>query len=79
VYESSELLTNYHIQFEEGELAGRHHRHDPVRLSRFGKDRFTPGTWYWSRVDFDRDFQGEVTALRVSQSRNRNMLFRKVR
>ncbi|MDA0752836.1 MAG: serine hydrolase [Verrucomicrobia bacterium] len=79
VYESSELLTNYHVQFEEGELVVRHHRHDPVRLSRFGKDRFTSGTWYWSRVDFDRDFQGEVTALRVSQSRNRNMLFRKVR
>lgn len=79
VYESSELLTNYRIQFEDGELIVHHHRHDPVRLSRFGKDRFTSETWFWSRVDFDRDFQGEVTALRVSQNRNRNMLFRKIR
>ncbi len=78
VYESSELLTHYRIQFENGELVVHHQRHDPVLLSRFGKDRFTSGTWYWKRVDFDRDFQGEVTALRVSQSRNRNMLFRKV-
>lgn len=79
VYESSELLANYRIQFEDGELIVHHHRYDPVRLSRFGKDRFTSATWYWGQVDFDRDYQGDVTALRVTQGRNRNMLFRKVR
>lgn len=76
---SSELLSTYQLRFQDDELVVHHQRHAPVGLVRFGKDRFTSNTWYWKQVDFDRDFQGEVTALRVTQGRNRNMLFRKVR
>lgn len=76
---STELLTAYQLRLQDGELVVHHQRHTPVPLVRFGKDRFTSNTWFWKQVDFDRDFQGEVTALRVTQGRNRNMLFRKVR
>ena len=77
VYHSSELLTDYRIEAEGQTLRAIHHRHNPVVLKRFAKDRFTSNIWYWSKVDFDRDMTGNVTGLRVTQGRNHNMVFLK--
>ena len=77
VYYSTELLTEYRIQFDGNTLKAIHHRHDPVTLEPFAKDRFTSNVWYWSKIDFDRNKLDQVTGLRVTQGRNRNMVFRK--
>lgn len=77
VYQSSELLTEYRIETAGESLRAVHHRHAPVLLQRFNRDQFTSKTWYWAKVDFDRDRTGKVTGLRVTQGRNRNMVFKK--
>ena len=77
VYYSTELLTEYRIQVDGNTLKAIHHRHDPVTLEPYSKDRFTSNVWYWSKVDFDRNERDQVTGLRVTQGRNRNMVFLK--
>ncbi len=77
IYQSTELLTEYRIEESGRNLKAIHHRHAPVLLQRFSKDRFTSKVWYWSQVDFDRDSSGKISGLRVTQGRNHNMLFRK--
>jgi hypothetical protein len=76
-YYSSELFTEYRLEVDGENLRAIHHRHDPVTLKRFAKNRFTSNIWYWSKVDFDRDLKGNVTGLRVTQGRNHNMVFLK--
>jgi CubicO group peptidase (beta-lactamase class C family) len=77
-YLSDELETIYTIVVKEGQVVARHRRHGDIPLAPVQPDTFEGGQWFFGRVHFERDSTGQVTAMRVSTGRVRNVLFRKM-
>lgn len=77
-YLSDELETIYTVVADSGRLVARHRRHGDIPLEPVEPDVFERGQWYFGRARFERDSAGRVTALRVSTSRVRNVLFRRM-
>ena len=77
VFYSPELETMYTLVVEEDQLVARHIRHEPATLRPEAADRFRGNQFYLSQVQFERDAEGEIVALRVSNGRVRNLLFEK--
>ncbi len=75
LYYSPELETSYTLAVEEDRLVARHIRHDPATLTPDSPDRFAGSEFYLNQVRFERDEQGEITGLRVSNGRVRHLLF----
>ena len=57
----------------------RHRRHGSIPLTPAWMDDFRGDAWFLNAVEFDRDRLGEVTGLRVTQGRSRNLRFVKRR
>ena len=77
-YLSEELETIYTVVVEGGRLVARHRRHGDIPLEPVEPDVFQRGQWYFGSARFERDSTGRVTAMRVSTSRVRNVLFRRM-
>lgn len=77
-YYSPELETSYVVMLEEGKLKVRHQRHSDFGLSYLAKDRFTGDAWFFGDARFERDSSGNITTMRVSTGRVRNVRFEKV-
>ncbi len=75
VYYSPELETMYTLVVEEDQLVARHIRHEPATFTPDAPDRFTGSQFYLRQVAFERDGRGDITGLRVSNGRVRNLLF----
>ena len=62
----------------EGDLVASHRRHGDIRLMPSLPDEFRGDQWFFQGVEFDRDANGAVTGLRVSNGRSRNLRFKAV-
>ncbi len=76
-YHSPELDTRYDIVLLEGRLIARHWKHDDITLSPSLRDEFTGSAWWLRNVEFVRGTDGQVTGLRVTNGRVRNLRFEK--
>ncbi len=76
MYSSSELETTYAIVVDQANLVARHARNEDVRLVARNKDEFT-GSGSFRRVHFERDSQGRISGLCVSNDRMIGLLFQR--
>ena len=74
-YTSDELLTSYELVVEGDKLIARHQRNDDIQLTPTGKDEFAGSTWFFQTAKFQRDADGKITGLLVSDGRVRNLKF----
>ena len=75
-YFSDELETFYTVVTAETGLVIRHRRLDDIELEPKVRDSFS-ATFPISEVAFERDEAGNLTGMRVSNIRTRNILFTK--
>ena len=75
---SEELSTTYTMVLESGKLIARHFRTGDVMLTLTKPDQFSGNKWYFGRVVFTRDPNGEIVGCNVSGGRVRNLKFEKV-
>ena len=76
LYASEELETTYTIVVEDHNLVVKHPRNRGARLIARGKDQFA-GSGSFLRVQFQRDAQGLINGLRVSNGRVIGVFFQK--
>lgn len=76
-YYSPELNTTYDFIVEDGKLLARHHRHPDFQLHPIERDRLSADAWFFSQVKVVRDDRGQITGLRVSNGRVRDLWFEK--
>jgi CubicO group peptidase (beta-lactamase class C family) len=77
VYYSPELKTAYTVVLEGSQLTVKHRRHPDFGLTPRSEDRFSAGAGFFRDVRFDRNREGAVTGLRVSNGRVRNLWMEK--
>jgi CubicO group peptidase (beta-lactamase class C family) len=77
VYFSEELETSYTVVIEDAQLVARHWRNEDVPLYPTAKDEFRGPVWWLRLVTFDRDSDGRVVGVRVTNGRVRNLRFEK--
>ncbi|MEM6802276.1 MAG: serine hydrolase domain-containing protein [Bacteroidota bacterium] len=77
-YYSRELNTTYKVSAKEGKLYLSHLRNGQISLAQIWKDGFITETEYAPLIDFQRNAEGEIISLTVSQFRSRNQLFKKL-
>ena len=78
IYWSSELETRYTLFVRDGKLVANHRRNGDLTLRPVKPDSFAGSTFYFSRVEFERDTQGRVTGMRVSSDRVRRLLLERM-
>lgn len=76
-YLSEELEAFYEIEAEDGGLVLRHVDMEPVALRHREGDDFTTEVIFLATIEFERDEEGQVTGLRVSNGRTRGVWFEK--
>ena len=79
VFYSEELEATYTAQRKEGRLVLEHIRHGIIALRPITRDVFSTDSWFMGEVEFVRDAAGEISGLRVSNNRSRNIYFGKLR
>jgi hypothetical protein len=77
-YYSPELSTTYSFVVESGKLIARHFRTGDVHLTGTKPDQFNGDQWYFGNIEFERDYNNNITGCKVSTGRVRNLVFRKV-
>ncbi|HEY0744218.1 MAG TPA: serine hydrolase domain-containing protein [Chryseosolibacter sp.] len=77
VYYSPELETSYKLKVIENELIATHVRHEPAELIPTAPDTFSTDAWFMSSVTFLRNTDGQITGLKVSSGRVKNVRFMK--
>jgi len=75
-YSSPELGAACKIVVDQDHLIVKHARNEDVRLAALGKDQFT-GTGSFQQVHFERDAQGRINGLRISNGRAIGVLFQR--
>lgn len=73
-YYSPELETVYTLRVEDGVLIAEHRRHPDFELAPVERDTFEADNFFGT-ARFERDDSGEVTGMRVSNGRVRDLLF----
>jgi CubicO group peptidase (beta-lactamase class C family) len=73
-YYSPELDTTYSLTERNGELFATHHRNEDVQLFPKEDDTYVTSAWFMSEIRFDRDEAGQITGLRASSPRSRNIV-----
>lgn len=76
-YLSDELDALYEIEAEDGGLVLRHIDMEPVALRHRDGDDFTSEVVFLATIEFERDEDGRITGLRVSNGRTRGVWFGK--
>jgi CubicO group peptidase (beta-lactamase class C family) len=79
VFYSPELETRYTIALDNDALVASHIRHDNIRLTLTSPDLLTSTTWFMQNIKFVRNENGEITGLRCSSGRVKNVWFEKVK
>jgi CubicO group peptidase (beta-lactamase class C family) len=74
-YASEEMDAVYTLSLEGERLVMTHMRYDPIGLRPTAADEFAGNVWFIRRVRFERDEEREITGLRISGPRARNLLF----
>jgi len=78
-YYSEELDVRYTISIEKDTLVVKHRRHGTSHLTPAWKENFRGEWWFMRSVEFNRDENGIVDGLTVSQWQSRNHRFIKVK
>ncbi|RRQ48167.1 class A beta-lactamase-related serine hydrolase [Maribacter algicola] len=76
-YYSDELKAIYSISLREGKLFIDHARHGRIELTQLYNDKFS-GVWPINIIEFERNKDGKVEGLRISNGRTRNVWFKKM-
>lgn len=76
-YYSPELRTTYTLTLGDGQLSVKHRRHPDFSLTPRGEDHFSGSAGFFREVRFERNPEGEVSGLRVSNGRVRNLWMEK--
>ena len=74
-YYSPELQTSYSIDISGDTLIANHIRHEPAALTAVGRDAFSTNVWFMGRINFTRNDKAEITGLKVSSGRVKNVRF----
>jgi len=77
-YYSQELNTTYEVKLHNGTLNMKSLRNGIIPLRPKWNDGFETDTWYAPIIQFERDTNGAVSALKVTQERSRNQHFEKI-
>ena len=72
---SEELETFYTIDIKNDTLVAHHQRHNDLKLAPQKKDGFS--TNMLGNIDFTRNAKGQVTGMKASNGRVRNLVFNK--
>ena len=75
---SDELSTKYNLSILDGKLVAKHFKLRDFFLKPFAEDVFSTEVWFMDRVEFVRDIDKNITGLKVSNARVKNLYFRKV-
>jgi hypothetical protein len=78
-YYSQELNTTYSFNIDGGQLVANHQRLGDFKLKSIMKNYFMGGKGSFRDVYFDRDTSGNIIGFKVSSSRAKNILFKKVK
>lgn len=78
VYFSPELETTYEIALVDGGLVARHQRHPDIPLTAVGEDEYAGSEWFFQKILFERGDDSQVTGLRLSGARVRNLRFQRM-
>ncbi len=73
-YYSPELKTTYSIRIDDGQLVMEHPRHETFELTPVSETRLKGGVWFFNDIEVERNGVGQVSGLRVSNGRVRNLL-----
>lgn len=76
-YFSPELETLYHVKLVDSQLIVHHRRHGDIELKPLEKDAFQGNQWFFGETKFIRNEAGDITGMRVSNGRVRNLLLEK--
>lgn len=76
-YYSDEITTTYSIGIIDSSLVVRHRKHDDFTLNNVSKDVFETTAWFFGTVKFERDENQNISGMRVSNGRIRNLKFEK--
>lgn len=77
-YYCEELAVKYTIAIENGQLIAKHRRHGTANLMPAWKENFRCDWWFMRSVEFNRDENGIVEGLTVTQWQSRNHRFVKI-
>ncbi len=72
---STELQTSYTLALKGDTLIANHIRHEPAKMTVIGKDAFSTDAWFMSKIEFTRNDKSEITGLKVSSGRVKNVKF----
>jgi CubicO group peptidase (beta-lactamase class C family) len=78
-YYSSELETRYTLAMEGDKLMINHIRHEPATMTYSANDVFTSTAWFMSKIEFTRNEKKEITGLKVSSGRVKDVKFEKLK
>lgn len=78
-YYSEELGASYELKIANSKLTAFHSRINPIVLTYFKTDKFSANTDFMQKIEFVRDSKNEVTAFKVSNGSDRNILFEKMK
>lgn len=74
-YYSPELQTSYTLMLKGDTLTANHIRHEPATMTPTGRDLFSTEAWFMSMIEFVRNAKSEITGLKVSSGRVKNVRF----
>lgn len=77
-YYSPEVETYYTLVIEDGQLIAQHNFNPDMAFKPIAKDAFITGSWFFSRLEFERDSKGTVTGCKVSGQNSKNVRFQKI-
>jgi CubicO group peptidase (beta-lactamase class C family) len=75
---SDEIETTYHIVIRDGALVATHIRNEDVNLTSLSKDEFSGDQWWFHKIHFDRNEDGDIIGFRLSAGGVRNLRFEKM-
>ncbi len=74
---SEELSTAYTFVVEDEILVAKHSRHPDIHFNPTKKDFFSGNTWFFGQAKFERDSSGNISGMKASSGRVRNINFEK--
>ena len=75
---SEELSTSYTFIVKDGKLIAEHARSSDISMAPIKQDMFSGTSWFFRNIKFERDTKNNITGIRVSSSRVKNLYFKKL-
>ncbi len=72
---SDELSTAYEFEVKDRTLVAIHSRHSDINFNPIKPDFFSGDAWFFGQAEFIRNEKGEITEMKASSGRTKNVLF----